>query len=209
VNKLYDEAGKCSAQSQAAYQRGDGALAKQLSEKAKDFRKQAAGCEAKKSEFVFQQNNQSTLVKDDEIDLHGQRVDEIIPILDQELKERCEEGMTYVHIIVGKGNHSKDGIPKIKPAVEELCNQRGYQWRLEQNEGRIYIELPRPVRQEQTPPPEPGYGYDGQQQQPPGGYPGYAGQQQAVGGYQQYPQQGNVQPQRREEESLCPCCVVM
>ena len=201
VDKLYDDARIYSAQSQAAYQRGDGALAKQLSEKAKSLRAEAVEHEAVKSKFVFDQNNNTSQVKPDEIDLHGQRVEEMVSILDRELLERRQKGMTYVHVIVGKGIHSQDHIPKIKPAVEELCSQRGYQWRLEENDGRIYVELP-PLQQ-QTPPPEPGYGYGGQQQQA-GGYQGYAGQQQATGGYQP-----NVQPGRKEEESLCPCCVVM
>jgi hypothetical protein len=112
----------------------------------------------------------------------------MVSILDKQLMQRRQKGMTYVHVIVGKGIHSQNNIPRIKPAVEELCSQRGYQWRLEENAGRIYVELP-PLQQ-QTPPPEPGYGY--------------AGQQQATGGYQT-----NVQPGRKEEESLCPCCVVM
>jgi hypothetical protein len=201
VDDLYEEARKCSAQSQEAYQRGDGALAKQLSNDAKDLRARAAKLEADKSGFIFQQNNASSQVKPDEIDLHGQRIEEIIPILDRELEIHRQRGMTYVHIIVGKGIHSKDNVPKVKPAVEQLCNQRGYRWRLEQNEGRIYVDLPPPSIPQELPPPGPAdYGYAGQQ---PSGYQGYGGQQ-AVGGYQ-----GNVQPPRKEEDSLCPCCVVM
>jgi DNA-nicking Smr family endonuclease len=220
VNKKFNEAHKYSTQSQEAYRRGDGALAKQLSEEAKKSRADAAGLEKKKSKLVFMHNNTSGQVKPDEFNLHGQHVDEITEIIDDELVRRRDEGMTYVHIIVGQGHHSDNHDPKIKPAVEELCRQRGYVYRIEENKGRIYVELAsQPNQPQETPQVPVDYGYAGQQQQPSGGYQGYYGQQQqAVGGYQGYSgqqqaaggYQGNVRPGRKEDEnSVCPCCIVM
>jgi hypothetical protein len=49
VDKLYDQARSLSTKSQEAYQRGDGALAKQLSEEAKRLHAQAVAKEAIKS----------------------------------------------------------------------------------------------------------------------------------------------------------------
>lgn len=48
--------------------------------------------------------------------------------------------------IVGKGEHSKDKIPKIKPAVVEYCRRRGLEvsvgkTRGRLNQGRLYIHL--------------------------------------------------------------------
>lgn len=44
--------------------------------------------------------------------------------------------------IVGVGNHSKDGVLKIKPAVLELCRELNFPVVQEQNPGRLYISLP-------------------------------------------------------------------
>jgi hypothetical protein len=107
VNGLYDRAREKSAQSQAAYQRGDGALAKQLSEEAKTLRAEAVEKEAEKSDYIFDQNNSSSHAKPDEIDLHGQRVNEMVTILDKQFMERRKRGMTYVHVIVGKVSTAK------------------------------------------------------------------------------------------------------
>lgn len=46
--------------------------------------------------------------------------------------------------IVGIGNHSRDGVPKIKPAVEELCRQLNLPVVQQLNPGRVYISLPQP-----------------------------------------------------------------
>lgn len=43
--------------------------------------------------------------------------------------------------IVGKGNHSVNHIQKIKPRVEQICQELNLQYVTEQNEGRMYINL--------------------------------------------------------------------
>ena len=43
--------------------------------------------------------------------------------------------------IVGKGNHSPGHIQKIKPKVEEVCQELGLQYATESNAGRMYINL--------------------------------------------------------------------
>lgn len=43
--------------------------------------------------------------------------------------------------IVGKGNHSPGHIQKIKPKVEEVCQELGLQYTTEPNAGRILINL--------------------------------------------------------------------
>jgi hypothetical protein len=50
-------------------------------------------------------------------------------------------GQTHLHVIVGKGNHSPGHIQKIKPRVEQVCQELGLQYKTEANEGRIYIKL--------------------------------------------------------------------
>jgi hypothetical protein len=43
--------------------------------------------------------------------------------------------------IVGKGNHSVNHVQKIKPRVEQVCQQLGLQYATEENAGRMYINL--------------------------------------------------------------------
>lgn len=99
---------------------------------------------------------------------------------------------------MGKGNHSVNHIQKIKPQVEQVCQELHLQYATEENEGRMYINLTggpanMPSQQggahhQQHGPqypsgPYPQQGYPGQpsqgQQYPQGGYPG---QQQHHGG---------------------------
>lgn len=113
--------------------------------------------------------------------------------------------------IVGKGNHSANHVQKIKPRVEQVCQDLGLQYATEANEGRIYVNLT-----------------GGPAEMPPDGDAGYHHyqQQQEQHQYQQYPQQ-QQQPQYQNQqqddieevvEQLLPkvlqklekaCCVVM
>lgn len=43
--------------------------------------------------------------------------------------------------IVGKGNHSVNGVQKLKPRVEQVCRELGLQYATEENAGRIYVNL--------------------------------------------------------------------
>lgn len=108
--------------------------------------------------------------------------------------------------IVGKGNHSVNHVQKIKPRVEQVCQELGLQYSTEENAGRMYINL------QGGPATMPQHG-GGQQQ---GGYQGgqqkhHGGQQQQHGGYQQggYPgqqqsgyQSGQQQGQNNDNEEL-------
>jgi len=127
--------------------------------------------------------------------------------------------------IVGKGNHSVNHIQKIKPRVEQVCQELGLQYTTEENAGRMYINLQGgpatipPLNQQGQ-----GHGgFHGGQQQHHGGQQQYGGQQQ--GGYpgqQQGYQDGQQQNNDNEEleklakkflpkilRKLEGCCVVM
>jgi hypothetical protein len=96
--------------------------------------------------------------------------------------------------IVGKGNHSVNHVQKIKPRVEQICQQLGLQYSTEANAGRMYINLQGgPANM----PPQQSWGGNQQQGQHQGGYQGqhqqggYPGGQQQQGGYQGGNQQNN------------------
>ncbi|KAK5989165.1 Smr domain-containing protein C11H11.03c [Cladobotryum mycophilum] len=131
----------CYDRSHRAYENGDGAKAKELSNegkahdaKMKDFNRQA-------SEYIFRENNAAGRVEPDCIDLHGQFVEEAERIVEQRIRADQQRGQTHLHVIVGKGNHSANHVQKIKPKVEEMCREMGLKYNTEENAGRIYINL--------------------------------------------------------------------
>jgi hypothetical protein len=177
------------------------------------------------SEYIFRENNAEGRVGSDEIDLHGQYVEEAERILEERIKYAKANGQGRLHVIVGKGNHSRDHVQKIKPKVEEVCRQLGLRYGTEENEGRMWIDLQgggggaggpevgyqQPVYQ------QPQHG--GQQHHGQGGYQNQ--QPQHGGGYQQGGQQQQQNNDNEELEKLAKkflpkiirklegCCTVM
>lgn len=113
--------GELLSQSQAAWNSGDKAAAKVLSEQGKAEGAAMEKANAEAAELYFNDNNK----KHDEgtIDLHGLYVEEAIDRLEQRLTSCQKNGRAQLIIIFGKGNHSKDGVRKIKPAVEKIMAQ--------------------------------------------------------------------------------------
>jgi len=104
--------------SHEAYERRDGALAKELSNKGKEHQRRMEGWNQQASDWVFAENNKDS--KPGEIDLHGLYVKEAIVHTDQAIQEAKQRGDSEIRLIVGKGLHSPGGAAKIKPAIEQL-----------------------------------------------------------------------------------------
>lgn len=212
-------------QAHQAYENGDGAGAKQLSNEGKAHAAKMEQYNKQASEYIFRANNSTDKVPDDTIDLHGQFVEEAEDILEARIRDAQARNQTHLHVIVGKGNHSVGHVQKLKPRVEHLCQELGLQYRTEENEGRIYVNLQGHEIPHMPPPPS---NYHG------GGYGGGAhhGGKQHHGGQpvhsQQHPRPpantGQAQEQQQEEDGteklkrkvidkltkkLGDCCVVM
>ena len=93
--------------------------------------------------FSFVENNKDS--QPGEIDLHGLYVKEAITYTDRSIQEARSRGDSEIHFIVGmaslvtghkpldvdtlylsllgKGLHSKGGVAKLKPAIEELMEK--------------------------------------------------------------------------------------
>ncbi|KAH6661366.1 hypothetical protein BKA67DRAFT_531419 [Truncatella angustata] len=190
----------CFDRSHQAYERGDGAEAKELSNEGKRHAAKMDEYNKQASDFIFRENNATGRVADDTIDLHGQFVEEAEDILEQRIRYAQQHGQTHLHVIVGKGNHSTNHVQKIKPRVEQVCQELGLQYATEENAGRMYINL---QGGEAVMPPaqQGGYPHGGghQQQQQHGG------QQQHHGGQSQYPggqqqQHGGQQHQQQQQQ---------
>ena len=207
------------SKSHDAYARGDGAGAKHFSEEGKRHGVQMEAFNRQASELIFRENNAPGRVADNEIDLHGQFVEEAEDILEQRIRAGQQRGESVLHVIVGKGNHSVNHIQKIKPRVEQVCREQGLQFGTEENEGRMWVNLGG------QPQGQPFAG--GQHSYPhawhaPGQHGGqHGGQQQHHGGPQQH-HGGQQSNQNEEMEKLAKkflpkllkqlekhCCVVM
>ncbi|KAJ3493797.1 hypothetical protein NLG97_g4503 [Lecanicillium saksenae] len=212
----------CYDKSRQAYNSGDGARAKELSNEGKSHDAKMDDYNRQASDYIFRANNAPGRVDEDAIDLHGQFVEEAERILEERIRADRARGQTHLHAIVGKGNHSVGHVQKIKPKVEELCREMGLQYRTEENAGRIYINLqggeplPPGAGSGQHRPPQHGKPPGGGQQQ-------HGGQQQQHGGQQQHQNQNQGQNQQQDEiaamvEKVLPrilrklekaCCTVM
>ncbi|KAH7041290.1 Smr domain protein [Microdochium trichocladiopsis] len=208
--------GECYDRSRAAYNDGDGAAAKQLSNEGKAHGAKMEQYNKQASEFIFRENNAPGRIADDTIDLHGQFVEEAEDILEERIRYATQHGQSHLHVIVGKGNHSVNHVQKIKPRVEQVCQELGLQYHTEENAGRIYINL---TGGEAIPPPSGHYGGGGGGG---GGYPSqqphHGGQQQHHGGQQHGGQQHGGQQQGQDDvekligklvRKLGDCCTVM
>lgn len=131
---------------------------------------------------------------------------------------------------MGKGNHSVNHVQKIKPRVEQVCQELGLQYATEENAGRMYINLSGGPA---TMPPanayQPGGQHGGFHNQPQGGHQsggyqqgGYPGGQQQHGQQHGGQQHGNQQNNQNDEleklarkmlprilRKLEGCCTVM
>ncbi|KAI0910293.1 DUF1771-domain-containing protein [Ustulina deusta] len=132
---------RCMEHAHEAYERGDGATAKQLSNEGKRHAAKADGYFEEASDIIFKANNPDNPDTSDTIDLHGQYVAAAEQLVEDRIHKDQQKGKTHLHVIVGKGNHSVDHVQKIKPAVEKLCRNLRLQYETEDNEGRIYVNL--------------------------------------------------------------------
>ncbi|KAL3428241.1 smr domain-containing protein [Phlyctema vagabunda] len=184
--------GACFDKAHQAYERGDGAAAHDFSEEGKQHAANMDRYNKQASDFIFRENNEQGRVPDDTIDLHGQFVQEAEDILEQRIRYAQQQGQSHLHVIVGKGNHSVNHVQKIKPRVEQVCQELGLKYATEENAGVIYVNL---QGGEAVIPPANSHG--GQQQQH-GGNQQHGGQQhggQQHGGQQHAGQQHGGQQQ--------------
>jgi len=127
-------------ESHQAYDRGEGGRAKELSNKGKEHQRRMEELNRKASEWIFTENNKDS--GPGEIDLHGLYVKEAITFTERALQQARTRGDSEIHLIVGKGLHSKNGAAKLKPAIAELI--RKYQLSAEldpRNEGVLIVQL--------------------------------------------------------------------
>lgn len=127
-------------QSQKAFKDGNKGEAHNLSQKAKEQLQIAEENNRKAAEYVFIENNKDS--DDNDIDLHGLYVKEAEYILKQRIISGIRKNQASLDCIVGKGLHSKNGVAKLKPAVQNLCNDANLKcWIDNKNSGVLHIDI--------------------------------------------------------------------
>lgn len=121
ANQAFQRRKELSHESQQAYQNGEKELAHELSLKAKEEQEKGDRYNDQAADYVFRTNNLDS--ESNEIDLHGLFVAEAEEILKKRINSDIAHGQSELHVIVGKGLHSKNGVAKLKPAVTELCRE--------------------------------------------------------------------------------------
>ncbi|CEP62445.1 Smr domain-containing protein LALA0_S05e05820g [Lachancea lanzarotensis] len=140
ADDAYKKRQTLSQQSQHAFKNGDKGEAHTLSEQAKEQLQVAEKYNMQAAEYVFTQNNADS--DSNEIDLHGLYTKEAQWILQRRIAAGVANQEQKLEVIVGKGIHSQNGIAKIKPAVEELCQQANLPNYVDpKNSGVLIIEL--------------------------------------------------------------------
>ncbi|CAK7903380.1 hypothetical protein CAAN1_07S07162 [[Candida] anglica] len=140
ADECYQKRSSLSQQSQAAFKSGDKSRAHDLSEESKKFLSQAEGYNRQAAEYVFRENNADSA--GDEIDLHGLYVKEAEYILQNRLGAAIRSNQSHLRVIVGKGLHSSNGIAKLKPAIDQLCDECNLRHRIDpKNTGVMIIDL--------------------------------------------------------------------
>ncbi|KAI8949465.1 hypothetical protein F4801DRAFT_402809 [Xylaria longipes] len=167
-----------------AYERGDGAGAKQLSNDGKAHAAEGDKLNKEAGKQIFNRVNKDR--KPHTIDLHGLYVHEAVDFTTERIREDQSKGETYLHVIVGQGHHSVDHKQHIKPAIEALCENLGLEYETEENAGRIYVKLPPLMSQ-----------HDGYQHHP---QQNNGNQQQYYPGQQQHHHGGQNQEEEQYEE---------
>ncbi|CAE6442029.1 unnamed protein product [Rhizoctonia solani] len=134
-----------------AWKAGQKSTAKTLSERGKHFGAQVERYNERAAKEIFLSLNATYYSGSKEalekIDLHGLFVNEALVYTENHLNVCRDTGVTQTSIITGRGNNSKDGVAKIKPAVEGLLVREGlgdrFRW---ENEGCVTVSLPQSSR---------------------------------------------------------------
>jgi len=94
----------------------------------------------KAASIIFKENNKAR--QGTTVDLHGLFVNEALEYADKELESAAMRKVDMVSFIVGRGLHSDGGVPKIRPALEEFCDERRLAHSLDpRNAGKLIVHL--------------------------------------------------------------------
>ncbi|KAG1802625.1 uncharacterized protein HD556DRAFT_1331134, partial [Suillus plorans] len=131
--------GKYFKERNEAKARNDQQRIKELTQKGEAHRANMILLDKEASAKIFQENNQN---RRNEVDLHGLYVAEAKTYFDTSVQAAWDRGESSLRVIVGKGNHSDNNIPKIKPAIQTHGESLGLSIEVDpRNEGCLIVSL--------------------------------------------------------------------
>ncbi|ORZ24803.1 hypothetical protein BCR41DRAFT_289857, partial [Lobosporangium transversale] len=107
--------------------------------KAEEHERQMIQYNREARDIVFKVNN--TFRASNELDLHGLKVKEALEVVSDRIKAFTKDNEKKLIIIVGRGRNSWDGVPKLRPAVNELLKKYNVKaTRNKPNDGCILVQ---------------------------------------------------------------------
>ena len=136
--QLRDEAYQ---KSQDAFNQGNHAAAKENSEKRKECAEKIKFHNSKAAEEIFRFHNPHPEHLE-QVDLHGLFVEEAKEKVESHIS-RCKRAkLKQFKVVVGKGLHSVNGVPKLKFAIQELVETYHLRCTIdERNAGCLLVEF--------------------------------------------------------------------
>ncbi|KAG2148526.1 hypothetical protein BD769DRAFT_1293000, partial [Suillus cothurnatus] len=119
---------ECFKQSYEAFDRGDRELAEKLSLRGKTHKanKERLNFVVVLMKHAAVQCFSQGLIGSDTIDLHRLYVSEAKMYFYDAVQEVRDRGELLLHVIVGKGNRSKNKVARIKPAIQKYGRRYGH-----------------------------------------------------------------------------------
>eukprot|EP00042_Codosiga_hollandica_P002393 m.11784 g.11784 ORF g.11784 m.11784 type:complete len:269 (+) comp16339_c0_seq1:1009-1815(+) len=123
--------------SKSAYNRGERSLARGLADQRRDYDQKMRAADKRAVKVLMDAQRAQG---DSRLDLHGLFKHEAIEET-RKFIERNQGVRRQVEVITGAGNHSKGQRSVLRPAIQELCLQEGWEYE-DANEGSFMITVP-------------------------------------------------------------------
>ncbi|KAG2074592.1 hypothetical protein BDR04DRAFT_148537 [Suillus decipiens] len=130
---------KCFKERNEAKARNDQQRVKELNQRGEAHRENMMLLDKEASAKIFQENNQN---RRNPVDLHGLYVSEAKSYFDIAVQGARDREESTLRVIVGKGNHSGNNAPKIKPAIEAHGKSLGLSIAVDpRNDGCLIVSI--------------------------------------------------------------------
>ncbi|XP_078369356.1 NEDD4-binding protein 2-like isoform X2 [Oculina patagonica] len=136
---------ECFKKAALAFSKKQGQLAQFYAQQGHMHTEKIKEANARAAALILDQKNEST--DENTIDLHGLHVTEAIEALESMLMERTEphggqsrRGCKSISVVTGRGNHSRGGKARIKPAILEYLKKHNYRF-TEPHPGLVKVYL--------------------------------------------------------------------
>ncbi|CAE6478259.1 unnamed protein product [Rhizoctonia solani] len=137
-----DNMSKSFEDAQKAFERGQKAKAKQLSDAGRGYQAEMKRLDAEASKWVHERKSKLNSGEKDGLDLHGLYVNEAVTLAEDGIRDARNRGQEELRLIVGRGSHSPKNMAKLKPAIISLLSRKRLDFTADpRNEGVIVVHF--------------------------------------------------------------------